>query len=274
MSSRARRPRIAIPGRFSTTASALRFEGVVVSRLISDAVWRAGAEPLMLYPSATDGTVDEAEIAARLAIADGVLVPGGGDVAPAAYGETVVSDKVDGVEVDHDAFDLAVTRIAWRERIPLLAICRGLQVANVAAGGTLIQHLGEPFADHQALEHEVSWVPGSRGAAIVDGRPTKTRCSHHQAVKDLGEGLVVTARAADGTAEALEFAEPAGWFVAVQFHPEDTSETDPVQRAFFDAFVHAARLRIALQELLDHDLGAEHGVHVASVLAFYLVAVP
>lgn len=245
MSSRAHRPRIAIPGRFSAKASALRFEGVVVSRLISDALWRAGAEPVMLYPSSVDGVVDEADVADQLAIADGVLVPGGGDVAPAAYGEGVTSATVDGVNVDHDAFDLAVTRIAWREQLPLLSICRGMQVANVAAGGTLIQHLVEPFADHEKLEHEVVWVPGSLGAAIVDDRPTKTRCSHHQAVKDLGEGLIVTARAADGTVEALESTQAAGWFVGVQFHPEDTSETDPVQRAFFDSLIQAAQLRKA-----------------------------
>jgi putative glutamine amidotransferase len=237
------RPLIAVPARFSATASALRYAAEVNARALVEAVWRAGGEPATIHPHAPGGTADPAEVAARLARFDGLLLPGGGDLAPRRYGAAEAHESVYDVDDEQDGFDLELARQALVSGLPTLAVCRGLQAVNVALGGTLQQDMGGPDGGHRHLLHPVEAVPGSVLEQLVGPGTIEASCYHHQRVDRLGRGLAVSARAADGTVEALELADPAGWFTAVQWHPEDTARRDPVQQGLFDALVKAAGAR-------------------------------
>jgi putative glutamine amidotransferase len=224
------RPLIAIPARFSATTSALRYAAEVNARALVEAVWRAGGEPCSLHPAPYDA-------AARLARFDGLLLPGGGDLDPARYGATDAHDTVYDVDAAQDACDLALARAAVEGGVPTLAICRGLQVVNTAFGGTLEQDMGGPEREHRHLVHPVAVEPASRLAAALGAEKATASCYHHQRVARPGAGLTPTAHAADGTIEALELAAPKGWFLAVQWHPEDTADSDPAQQALFERLV-------------------------------------
>ena len=184
----------------------------------------------------------------------GVLLTGGGDVDPVFYGEDR-HETVQDAEPGRDEFEIDLARRAMAENIPLLAICRGSQVLNVAAGGTLIQDIPSAVATdvpHTVSEpktadcHDVSIVPDSRLASAIGDRIAAT-CScrvnsrHHQSVGRLGAGLVASAAAEDGVIEAIE-APDAAFCIGVQWHPENfwqTGEFSPL----FDAFVRAAGAR-------------------------------
>ncbi|WP_329352988.1 gamma-glutamyl-gamma-aminobutyrate hydrolase family protein [Streptomyces sp. NBC_01261] len=235
------RPLIALPARFSATASALRYAAEVNSLALVEAVWRAGGEPATIHPYAPDGTADPAEVAARLARFDGVLLPGGGDLAPYRYGAEGTHESVYDVDDRQDGFDLQVARQALESGLPLLAVCRGLQVVNVALGGTLEQDMGGPEREHRHVVHPVALEPGSLLARATGAEKVDASCYHHQRVDRPGSGLRVTARAADGTVEGLELPGARGWFTAVQWHPEDTAHEQAVQQGLFDTLVEAAR---------------------------------
>lgn len=210
------RPLVAIPGRFSASASALRYGAVVTARALSESVLRAGGEPLTVHPYGSPE---------RLRFADAILLPGGGDLAPSCYGAAEWSAEVYDVDPEQDAFDLAVAEWALAHDVPLLAICRGMHVVNVALGGTLVQHM-EPT--HRHLVHPVK--ASGRVAGLL-GQTPDVSCFHHQCVDRLGDGLVPTAHAQDGTVEAVEL--PGARFLGVQWHPEDIS----AHQALFDALV-------------------------------------
>ena len=230
------RPSVVIPARFSASASAHRYRALSTARTLSEGVLRAGGEPLTVHPWAPDGEPDPQEIGRRLAVADAVLLPGGGDVSPRLYGEGTDSDAVYDVDDEQDFFDLAVARWALGAGVPLLAVCRGFQLVNVALGGDLEQHMSIP---HTHIEHRLSVEPGSELAAVTGEEPSVS-CFHHQRVRRLGAGLEVVARAADGTVEAAVLPSSPGWFLGVQWHPEDTADSDPVQLALFERLVAAA----------------------------------
>ncbi|MGL5810559.1 MAG: gamma-glutamyl-gamma-aminobutyrate hydrolase family protein [Nocardioides sp.] len=240
------RPLIAIPSRFSATASALRYRAEVGSRDLISAVYAAGGEPLLVHPASGEPPRE------RLAWADGVLLPGGGDLAPRWAGQPGHEALYD-VDEEQDAFDLAVARHALGSGLPLLAVCRGLQVVNVALGGTLVLDMdsagsnsgrsgsGGDLRQHRHRVHEVRTVAGTRTAELLGPRVTAS-CYHHQCVDRIGSGLMVTATAEDGVIEAVELAEPpagTGWFFGVQWHPEDNWGDQPGQSAIFRAFVGA-----------------------------------
>jgi len=231
------RPLIAVPARFSATTSALRYAAEVNAQALIEAVWRAGGEPATIHP-ADPATED---VTARLARFDGVLLPGGGDIAPHRYGVTDTHDSVYDVDDLQDAFDLEVARTAIASGLPLLAICRGLQIVNVARGGGLEQDMGGPEREHRHIVHPVAIRPGTLLEQATGAEKAEASCYHHQRVDRTGDGLVATAHAADGTVEALELPGSAGWFTAVQWHPEDTAHEDPAQQGLFDALVQAAR---------------------------------
>ncbi|MEU6259634.1 gamma-glutamyl-gamma-aminobutyrate hydrolase family protein [Streptomyces griseorubiginosus] len=228
------RPLIAIPARFSATTSALRYAAEVNARALIEAVWRAGGEPASIHPAPGETTT-------RLARFDGVLLPGGGDLAPHRYGATDTHTSVYDVDDLQDAFDLEVARTALDLGRPLLAVCRGLQVVNVALGGTLEQDMGGPEREHRHVTHPVEIRRGTLLERATGAEKAEASCYHHQRVHGLGTGLAVTARAADGTVEGLELPHAKGWFTAVQWHPEDTAFEDPAQQGLFDALVRAAR---------------------------------
>jgi putative glutamine amidotransferase len=186
----------------------------------------AGGTPLLLphlEPEDAGGLLD---------VVDGVLVAGGGDVDPASYGAAPAGSKE--FDAAADASELALLRAARARRTPTFAICRGMQLLNVAYGGTLVQHLEDPDTLHPvpddpravlAARHEVVIEPGSRLArAVGEGRRT-VNTIHHQAIDRLGDGLRVTATADDGIIEAVE--AEADWdLLAVQWHPEKLERQD------------------------------------------------
>ena len=224
------RPLIAVPGRFSASASALRYGAVVNARKLLAAVHRAGGEPLTLLPAGGD-------VAERLSWADGLLLPGGGDLDPARYGQQPASAEIYDVDAEQDDFDLAAAGWAAERGLPVLAICRGLHVVNVARGGDLEQHMDVP---HRHVTQPLHAIDPAL-AAVLGPDEVVISCYHHQRVARLAPGLRPAAVADDDTVEAVVEADPAGWFVGVQWHPEDTAETDPAQQALFGAFVDAAR---------------------------------
>ncbi|HZN13328.1 MAG TPA: gamma-glutamyl-gamma-aminobutyrate hydrolase family protein [Acidimicrobiales bacterium] len=198
-----------------------------------DAVRRAGGLPAVIHPDDVD-----------LDRTDAVLLIGGGDVDPARYGHAGDA-AVYGVEPARDAAEIALIHGAIERRLPLLGICRAIQVINVAFGGTLVVDLataggyrrhGEPGGD--ADLHDVKVEPGSALAAACGADVVTASCHHHQGVDRVGDGLVPTAWAADGLVEALE--RPGdSWLVSVQWHPEDTAADDPAQQGLFNALLEA-----------------------------------
>jgi putative glutamine amidotransferase len=210
-----------------------------------DAVRRAGGIAVLLPPGEDDA-------AAVLDRVDGLLLSGGGDIDPALY-SAVRHETVYGTDPDRDRSDLALARRAVAETVPTFAICRGLQVVNVALGGTLHQHLpdvvGEAVA-HRApprepVPHPIRVDAGSLVARLMGATAIEPMSWHHQAVDRPGVGLRAVAQAADGTVEAIEL-DGQPWLLAVQWHPELTAATDRTQQRLFDEFVAvAARSREA-----------------------------
>lgn len=212
---------------------------VRVNEAYSRAVELAGMIPVVLPPF---GDVRLASAAIRSL--DGLLLTGGEDVDPARYG-AVRHEAVDAPHELRDATELALVTAARRQRTPLLAICRGLQIVNVALGGSLVQDLPSerpdasphaPGGPRDARVHDVQVDPGTRLAAAVGATQLRVNSSHHQAIDRLAAGLVVTARAPDGVVEGAE-TDDDWWMVGVQWHPEELVATaEPWDRALFDAF--------------------------------------
>lgn len=239
---RVRRPRIAIPARFSSSASALRYAAEVTSRNLVEAVYAAGGEPLVIHPHAPDGRADDAEVGDRLAVADGVLLPGGGDLGAHWSGQPDHPSLYD-VDDVQDAFDLAVARVCLERGIPLLAVCRGLQVVNAARGGRLVQDMDETYGEMRHHRHRVHAIAVDDDTLLADvvGDKVEASCYHHQCLAELGAGMQVVARSEEGVVEGVEIPEAPGWFLGVQWHPEDTWASDPQQLAVFTALVDVSR---------------------------------
>jgi putative glutamine amidotransferase len=233
------RPLIAVSTRLISrdSVTGARADVLSCSRRYLDAIRRAGGqEAALLAVPLSDDEADE-----LLVRFDGLVLIGGGDVDPAEYGEQP-HETVSGVNADVDAFDLALARAAVRNDIPTLAICRGLQVLNVALGGTLIQHLPDRDGAHEHRDgvlHEVDLDPSSRTAKAMGTERPLCSSFHHQAIDRLAPGLVETGWAGDGTIEAVEL-DNATWVVAVQWHPEDTAAEDPHQQRLFDELIRVA----------------------------------
>ncbi len=218
-----------------------RTDAAAGGRLYVDALDRAGAA-VALLPAVAPAAVPD--LVAHL---DGLLLQGGGDLNPSTYGQEAV-EKVYGVDDATDAFELALVRAAIAARVPTLAVCRGIQVLNVACGGSLHQHIGgrTDLADHGTpglagggARTPVRLDPGSLVAVAAGATEVVGSCHHHQALDRIGEGLVVTGRAPDGIVEAVQHGGP-GWVVGVQWHPEDTAATDPAQQGLFAELVRRA----------------------------------
>jgi putative glutamine amidotransferase len=171
---------------------------------------------------------------------DGVCLSGGPDLDPDAYGAHDRHAELGPTEPGLDAFELSLARAADARGIPILGVCRGAQALNVARGGTLHQHVPghrqtEPAT---ATTHSVHVEPGTRIAQLVGTRPLRVNSFHHQAVDELGDGLLAVAHSADGTIEAIEAPGP-GFVLGVQWHAEGLAEV-PRHRALFEALVAAA----------------------------------
>jgi putative glutamine amidotransferase len=194
----------------------------------------AGGMPVVLPPI---GLAAVAPLVERL---DGICLSGGPDLDPEAYGADDRHAELGPTEPALDAFELGLARLAVGSGLPLLGVCRGAQALNVARGGTLHQHVaGHRQTEHGTVPtHTVTVAEGTRLAALVGAGQLAVNSFHHQAVDRPGRGLRVTARAADGTVEAIE--DPAGRFVlGVQWHVETLSAVAE-HGALFAALVEAA----------------------------------
>lgn len=198
-------------------------DAALLPREYADAVVRAGGVPVLLPPVGTGF----AELVARL---DGLVLAGGADVDPARYREPAHPETT-GVRPDRDGFEFALLAEALAADLPVLAVCRGMQVLNSALGGTLHQHLPERTGHdgHRPRlgvfgDVEVRLAEGSRIAGLL-GTDAKVRCHHHQALAEVAPGLTVTGAAEDGTVEAVESADHR-FLLAVQWHPEQDSGDD------------------------------------------------
>jgi putative glutamine amidotransferase len=198
-----------------------------------DAIESVGGRPVLIPPS-------EEAVEETLAALDGIVFSGGADVDPATYGAEA-HRETDAPQARRDAGELALLRAALERDMPVLAVCRGVQLLNVARGGDLVQHLPETLGhdDHKRIpgsfaEHPVEVKEGTRLAEMIGERSDVTS-HHHQGLGRLGEGLVETAWARDGTLEAVE--DPSRRFtVGVQWHPEVGED-----HALFEALVEEAR---------------------------------
>jgi gamma-glutamyl-gamma-aminobutyrate hydrolase PuuD len=167
---------------------------------------------------------------------DGLLLTGGTDVNPRRYGEAP-GPHTQGPDTERDELEARLLADALAQDLPVLAICRGMQLLNVVAGGTLTQHLGDSNAHHG--DHPVLIQPGSRLAGIYGAGERVVNSRHHQAVREPGEGVAVTALAPDGIIEGIEIPRRR-FVVGVQWHPEDRPEDAPLFAAFAAALAGPA----------------------------------
>lgn len=216
------------------------------------AVADAGGEPVRITPQSGAGATALNEL-------DGIVFAGGDDIDPARYGQTP-DPHTEPPSAERDAFELDLMRTAFARRLPTLAICRGVQVANVAFGGTLHQHVPDTFGAAIAHQpqvdgktyrgivggHRVEAEPASLLASLA-GAVVETGSRHHQSLDRIGEPFHVVARTPDGVVEALEANAPLPFWLGVQWHPESTVALDGgASAALFDGLVAAAREHSAL----------------------------
>lgn len=215
----------------------------VIPAAYVDAVRRAGGTPVLLPPGETDWE-------ALLAAVDGIVVTGGADIEPNHYGGDAAHPHLTNFVPDRDAADFAlVQQLVERHEVPALCICRGMQVLNVALGGSMHEHIPDiqPTDIHRSEEGGWAVQPltadnASRVAVAMGATQVATYSGHHQAVKRVAPGLEVTASAPDGIIEALEHSDHP-WLVGVQWHPECSAAADVTQQRLFDALVEKARKR-------------------------------
>jgi putative glutamine amidotransferase len=211
----------------------------MVGQNYSEAVYNSGGAPVFL-PSIADKSYCE-KIISSVA---GILISGGDDMDPALYGEEPHTN-LGLVDVQKGDFEFMLTKMALRRQIPILGICGGIQMLNVAAGGTLYQDIpsqtGSQIKHSQQTtksepSHFITVEKSTRLHKIIGRAKLRVNSTHHQAVRKLAKGFIISARAADGIIEAIEL--PGRRFVVgVQWHPESLASHNPVFRAIFDSFI-------------------------------------
>ena len=205
-----------------------------------DSIRRAGGIAVLLPPG-------ERHIEVWFESIDALILTGGGDINPELY-DCPPHELNYKVSAERDRDEVVLAHQAVEAQIPTLAICRGLQIFNIAFGGTLIPHLpdvvGEKVlhrdADLNAIPHPVTVDPGSRVATVMGKSQVEPASWHHQAVDRVADGFTVVGHAPDGTIEAMEMPEHP-WLLMVQWHPEITTAKDPTQQRLFDGIVRAAK---------------------------------
>jgi putative glutamine amidotransferase len=235
------------PPLVAVTASTKTINGagkVTVNRPYTDAVLAAGLIPVVVPPMSEEGA------RAILDSVRGLVLTGGEDVDPEYFGAR--RHPATGPANDlRDRIELALAKEAAARRMPMLAICRGVQVLNVALGGTLVQDIPSELKtdiEHDAKSergsriHEVVIDAGSRLADVIGARRITTNSFHHQSVDRLASGFCTVAKSPDGVVEAMECADRAWWAVGVQWHPEELTATpEDWDRKLFAAFADAVR---------------------------------
>ena len=219
-------------------------ERAYVNSAYLNAVQQAGGVPVLLPPQLSKSSLE------RLVRGlDAVLLTGGGDMDPACFGEAPHPTLYD-VAPARDALETSVTHMALEKRTPLLAICRGIQVLNVALGGTLYQDVGtDPGTEIQHSQkeardqstHKVTVTPGSRLANILGADDVEVNSFHHQVIKALGRGLTAVAWAPDQLIEGVELTDDSRFVLGVQWHHEHLVGGSEPARRLFAALIAAAR---------------------------------
>jgi putative glutamine amidotransferase len=219
-------------------------ERAYVNSVYLHAIQQAGGVPVALPPQLSAASLER--IAKELG---GLLLTGGGDVDPARFGEAP-HPTVYEVAPARDTLETSAVQIALDRRLPVLAVCRGIQVLNVALGGSLYQDVGtDPGTElrHSQQEprdqptHKVTVEPRSRLARVLGTDEIEVNSMHHQAVKALGRGLVAVAWAPDQIIEGVELADPSRFVLGVEWHPEELVGHSEPARRLFAALVAAAR---------------------------------
>ena len=237
-------PLVAVAGRTASAGKVSRDAVTFVGQRYLDALLRAGGEPCVITPRQL--TADAAQEV--MSTCDALLLIGGPDVDPALYGHEPHS-RTYGVNALQDHFEISLLRAAMLLNKPVLAVCRGIQLVNVALGGTLHQHIDDdttvahkpvnfPDGDEFAI-HSVRITEGSQVHRVVGATNIDVASFHHQAIDELGAGLTAVAWSSDGFIEAVE--HNTSWLLAVQWHPEDTAAHDPYAQALYDAVVGAVK---------------------------------
>ena len=237
-------PLIGITGHVTETAAGRKV--VAANEPYVAAVRLAGGFPVLLPP-----IYERAEIDDALAHVDGLLLTGGKDVDPARYGETILNSHVS-PEPERDAFELPLAAAAYEQAVPLLGICRGMQVINVALGGSLWQDLPAqvpaalPHYQKAARDELTHQVEVERDSLVGDltvrrnGHLLSANSFHHQAARQIAPPLVAVAHAPDGVIEAIEAPE-RDYLIGVQWHPEHLAATHDSHRRLFEGLIEAAR---------------------------------
>ena len=241
-------PFIAVAGRNGAPSRVSRDAVSFAGKRYLNSILRAGGEPVIITPQTfhDDGALRLME---RF---DALVLMGGADVDPALYGQTA-SPQVYGVSPEQDHFESSLFFAAIELGLPVLAVCRGMQLSNVLLGGSLVQHLadlpnagdllqhapgefpvGAEFVTHDVTLDTGSFLAESMGSTTISGASF-----HHQVVDKLGDGFRVVGRAEDGLVEAIEHERHR--IIGVQWHPEDTSAHDPQQQALYAGFVGMAQ---------------------------------
>jgi putative glutamine amidotransferase len=224
------RPRIAIPARLAESSSVTRYEAIVTARKLAELIWDAGGEPLSFLP------VKDANWEGRLEGIQGILMPGGADVDPQFYGQDRESQELYGINSTQDESDISLVNYALTSQLPFFTICRGTQIANVALGGTLIQHMDEP---HISKLSTIEFSNFDADLGISDSSLTVS-CFHHQSIDSLAQGVAALAHADEGHIEAVRYPSDA-WAFGVQWHPEDNYKEVQGQMEIVKTFINAAR---------------------------------
>jgi putative glutamine amidotransferase len=250
MSSSHRTPIIGVTGTSDLApATARGTKRVRVNAAYVRAVEAAGALPVVLPPLA-----DASRAAELLAPLDGLLLTGGEDIDPARYGATP-HPTVTHVNAERDATEIALVLAARARGLPTLAICRGIQVLNVAFGGTLVQDIPSQWPgamahdaedERDARVHDVTVEADSALALALGTASLRANSFHHQAVERIAHGLTITARAPDGVVEGAEWTDDDWWALGVQWHPEElVGSSEGWDRALFRALVARAAIDAA-----------------------------
>ncbi len=213
---------------------------IILNEYYTQSILSNGGLPVIL-PTGMPG--NKAELAAIKL--DGILISGGGDLEPATYHGSPHA-KISGLDPARDELELSLVHACLKHRIPLFGICRGLQVINVAMGGSLYADITDQYSrqiDHSTKQfdlyaHTVDLLPDTHLAEITNARELRVNSLHHQAIRELAPGLKAVAHAPDGLMEAVE-GTGGNYLLAVQWHPEALA-ADPAAQAIFSDFVHAA----------------------------------
>ncbi len=220
------------------------FDQFSLSDTYTTAVEAAGGVPIILPPQA--GNLEE-----LLGILDGVIISGGGDIDPSAYGDTDVHPKTGGIHAGRDALELGLIPLAIERKVPMLCICRGIQALNVACNGTLYQDVADQYGDslehrqqtaqisREHPSHRVTAQPGSLLASVYGTTEIQVNSFHHQGINKLGDGLIATGVSDDDLIEGVELPDHP-WLLGVQWHPEMMYAAHAEHLKPFEALVVAA----------------------------------